>query len=125
MLINFIWNKHELREQWKVSVIVRVYKEGVKTVSCNYRCISALSTTYKILSNILLSRLTTYAEEIMGDHQCGFRRNRSTTDHVFGIRQILENKLEYNERVHHLFIDLLGGMYCIMVLLSLVCLYQS
>jgi hypothetical protein len=49
---------------------------------------------YKILSNILLSRLTRYAEEIIGDHQCGFRRNRSTSDHIFCIRQILEKKWE-------------------------------
>jgi len=28
----------------------------------------ALSTAYKILSNILLSRVTLYAEEIIGDH---------------------------------------------------------
>jgi hypothetical protein len=33
---------------------------------------SLFSATYKILSNILLSRLTPYAEEIIGDHQCGF-----------------------------------------------------
>ena len=39
------------------------------------------------------------------DHQCGFRRNRSTTDHMFCIRQILEKKWEYNEAVHQLFID--------------------
>jgi hypothetical protein len=64
-----------------------------------------LSTTYKILHNILSSRLTTYAEEIIGDHQCGFRRNRSTTDQIFSIRQILEKKWEYNEAVHQLFID--------------------
>ena len=38
------------------------------------------------------------------DHQCGFRRNRSTIDHVFCIRQILEKKWEYNEEVHQLFI---------------------
>ena len=62
-------------------------------------------TTYKILSNILLSRLTPYAKEIIGDHQCGFRRNRSTIDHTFCIRQILEKKWEYNEEVHQLFID--------------------
>jgi hypothetical protein len=31
-----------------------------------------LPTTYEILSNILLSRLTTYAEEIIGNHQCDF-----------------------------------------------------
>jgi len=31
-----------------------------------------LSTTYKILSNILLSRLTPYAEEIIGDRHVDF-----------------------------------------------------
>jgi hypothetical protein len=36
------------------------------------RGISLLPTTYKILSNILLSRLIPYAEEVIGDHQCGF-----------------------------------------------------
>jgi len=60
---------------------------------------------YKVLSNILLSRLTPCAEEVIRDHQCGFRRNRSTTDHIFCIRKILEKKWEYNEAVHHLFID--------------------
>ena len=64
-----------------------------------------MPTTYKIYSNILLSRLTPYAEEIIGDHQCGFRRNRTTTDHLFCIRQKLEQKWEYNEAVHQLFID--------------------
>jgi hypothetical protein len=64
-----------------------------------------LSTTYKILSNIILSRLTPYAEEIIEEHQCGFRRNRSSTDHIFCIHQILEKKWEYSEAVHQLFID--------------------
>jgi hypothetical protein len=38
---------------------------------------------------------------ITGDHQCGFRRNKSTTDQIFCIRQILE---EYNGTVHQLFV---------------------
>ena len=58
-----------------------------------------------MLSSILLSRLIPYAKEIIGDHQCGFRRNRSNIDHIFCIRQILEKKWEYNEEVHQLFID--------------------
>jgi hypothetical protein len=74
-LINYIWNKEELPEQWKESIVVPIYKKGDKTDCSNYRGLSLLSTTYKILSNILLSRLTTYAEEIIGEHQCGFRRN--------------------------------------------------
>jgi hypothetical protein len=46
-----------------------------------------------------------YINEIIGDHQCGCRCNRSTTDLIFCILQILEKKLEYNETVHRLFID--------------------
>jgi hypothetical protein len=57
------------------------------------------------LSNILLSRLIPYAEEIIGGHQSGFRRNRSTTDHIYCVRQILEKKWEYNEAVHRVFLD--------------------
>ena len=53
----------------------------------------------------LLSRLISYAKEIIGDHQCGFRCNRSTIDHIVCIRQILEKKWEYSEPVHQLFID--------------------
>jgi len=39
------------------------------------------------------------------DHQCGFRRKTSATDHLFCILQIHEKKWEYNEAVHQLFID--------------------
>jgi hypothetical protein len=59
----------------------------------------------EMLSNILLSRLSPYVDEIIGDHQCRFRRNRSTTDHILCIRQILEKIWEYNETVHQLFVD--------------------
>jgi hypothetical protein len=104
-LINSIWNKEELPEQWKESATVPIYKKGDKTECSNYRGISLLSTTYKILPNILLSILTPYAEEIIGERQCGFRRTKLTTDHIFCIRQILEKKWEYNEAVHQLFID--------------------
>jgi hypothetical protein len=77
--------------EWKESAIVHIYEKGDKTVCSKYRGISLLLTTYKILSNILLSRLTTYKEDITGDHQCRFRRHRSTIDHTFCIRQIPEN----------------------------------
>jgi hypothetical protein len=87
------WNKEESPQQWKESIIIPIYKKGDKTDCNNYRGISLLSTAYKILSNIVLARLFLYVNEVIGDHQCGFRRNRSTTDQIFYIRQILEKKL--------------------------------
>jgi hypothetical protein len=59
-LINSIWNKEELADQWKESVIVQIYKKGDKTDSSNYCGITLVSTSYKILSNILLLRLSPY-----------------------------------------------------------------
>jgi len=94
-----------LPEEWKESIIVPIYKKGDKTDCNNYRGISLLPATFKILSNIQLLRLIPYAKEVIGDNQCGFRRNWSNTDHIFCIRQILEKKWEYNEAVHQVFID--------------------
>jgi len=94
-----------LPEDWRESIIVPIYKKGDKTDCITYRGITLFPTTYRILSNNLLSRLTPYAEEIIGDHHCGFPRNRSNTDHIFCIHQILEKKWEYSESVHQLFID--------------------
>jgi hypothetical protein len=67
-LIKLISNKEELPYQWKESIVVPIHKKGEKTDCSNYQGISLLSTSYKILSNILLSKITPYADEITGDH---------------------------------------------------------
>jgi hypothetical protein len=56
-LIMLICNKEELPHQWKEPIAVRIHKQGDKTDCSNYRAISLLSTSYKILSNILRYRL--------------------------------------------------------------------
>jgi hypothetical protein len=89
--INSVWNKEELPDQWKF-IVVPIHKKCDRTDYYNYHWISLLSTSYKNLLNILLSRLVPYINEIIGDHQCGFRSNRSTTDWIFCIHQILEKK---------------------------------
>jgi hypothetical protein len=85
--------------------MVPIHKNGDKTVSNNYCGISLQLTPY-ILLNILLSRLSQFIDEIIGNHQSGFGCNSSTTDKIFCIHQILKRKWEYSETVHHrLFID--------------------
>jgi hypothetical protein len=52
-----MWNNEELPTEWKESITVTVYKKDDKTDCSNYRAISLFSVTYKMLSNILLSKL--------------------------------------------------------------------
>ena len=51
------------------------------------------------------NRLTTYAGDLLSQEQNGFRRNRSPTDNVFIMLQILEKCYEYNIEMSILFID--------------------
>jgi sorting nexin-29 len=88
-LITSIWNEEVMPDLWNESIIVPIHKRVIKLTN-NYCGISLLSISYKMLSNIFPSRLSPYIDEIIGDHQCGFRRNRKTTDQIFCIRQILE-----------------------------------
>ena len=53
-LINSIGNKEELSEEGKETISVYIYKKDNETSCSNYMGISLLSTTYKILPNILL-----------------------------------------------------------------------
>ena len=101
-LILSIGNKKELPEEWKESIILTICKKGDETDCSNYRGISLLPTMYKLVWNFLLSRLTPYAEEIIGDHQCEIRCNRSDILHS---SNTWKKKWEYNEAVHKLFTD--------------------
>lgn len=92
-------------EEWKEGIIIPIHKKGDRKQCTNYRGITLLNTTYKVLSNILLERTKPYTEEILGDYQCGFRPGRSTIDQIFTIRQIMEKCWEYDRELHQMFID--------------------
>jgi len=62
-LIKYILNKEELREQWKDLIVLPVYKKYYKTECINFCGMTFLSSANKIVSNILLLRLTSHAEE--------------------------------------------------------------
>lgn len=100
-----IWDQERVPRQWANSIICPLHKKGDQLDCTNYRGISLLSCAYKILSNVLFSRLAPYAEREIGKYQAGFRRGRSTVDQVFTLRTILERGHEYKIHTHHLFVD--------------------
>jgi len=79
---------------------VSVYKKRNETDCSKYRSISLLPNMHKILSDIMLSRLIPYLQEIIVDQQFGFRHNRLTIDNKFCICPIIEKSFEFNESVH-------------------------
>jgi len=91
-----------LPEEWKESNIVPIYK-GDKTDCSIYRGISLLPTKYKILSNILLSKLTPYADKIIGNITVDFEATGQLLILCPAFIKYLRKNGEYNKAVHQLF----------------------
>jgi sorting nexin-29 len=91
-------------DDWKVGLIVPLFKKGDKMKCENYRGITLLNVAYKILSSIILEQLKEYSEEILGEYQCGFRPQR-TVDQIFVVREILEKFYAHDIDLHLLFVD--------------------
>lgn len=85
--------------------MVPLHKKGDKLNCNNYREISLLNTTYKVFAKILLGRLQPFADECVGEYQCGFRKGKSTMDQLSVIGQIIGKKYEYRQNMWQVFVD--------------------
>jgi len=73
---------------WKQSIIIPMFKKGSKTNLDNYRGITLLNTGLKLFTKDILRRLLQHIQP--REEQQGFRKNRSTIDAIFIVRQIAE-----------------------------------
>lgn len=85
-----IWKKEEIPNDWKSALIHPLHKKGSKTDPNNYRGISLLEVTYKILSKALLNRADYQLDSQIGEYQGGFRKSRSCVEQIFNLKSIME-----------------------------------
>jgi hypothetical protein len=64
-----------------------------------------LPTAYKLFANIIKNRLNKHLENEMEEERCGFRKERSCTNAVFTMQQIIEKRKEHNLPLFLLYID--------------------
>lgn len=84
-----IWKKEDIPVEWKTALIHPLHKKGSKTDPNNYRGISLLDVTYKILSKVLLMRAEPQLDPQLGEYQGGFRKGRSCIEQIFNLKNIM------------------------------------
>ena len=104
-ILQDIWDKETAPESWKKGVIVKLPKKGDLGDCNNWRGITLLSLTSKIYCRIILQRIATTVDKILRQEQAGFRKGRSCIDHIFVLRQILEQSQEWNSPLYAVFVD--------------------
>uniref|UniRef100_A0A8D8XZ49 Craniofacial development protein 2 n=1 Tax=Cacopsylla melanoneura TaxID=428564 RepID=A0A8D8XZ49_9HEMI len=104
-IIHTIWKIEKIPVNWTTGVLCPLHKKGDKMNCNNYRGIMLLNTAYKVLTSILNERLKEISETKIGEYQCGFRRDKGTSDQIFVMRQIMEKCNEHDIDLHILFVD--------------------
>ena len=94
----------DIPKTWKESIIISLFKKGSKTNPESYRGITLLNTTLKLFTRVILRKLLKYIQP--REEQQGFRKNRSTTDAIFIMCQIIEKSIEFNHPAYLCFVDL-------------------
>jgi hypothetical protein len=90
-------------QQWRNAVICPISEKENKTNCENYRGISLLNVTYKVLTRIIKKRLSLFHDTLIGEYQGGFRKGRSTTDQIFTLRMLQKQSFEQNLSLVHRF----------------------
>ena len=71
----------------------------------NYRGIMLLSVPGKVLNRIILERLKNEVDNILRDHQAGFRQDRGYIDQIDTLRIIVEQSMEFDSSLYINFVD--------------------
>ena len=73
----------------------------------NYRPITLLSCLCKLFTAVLNNRLNAYLEEyeLLNENQAGFRKQYSTTDHIFTLHCIIDLLRFQKRKIYCTFID--------------------
>ena len=105
-IFNIVWIKKTIPDDWRRGIILPFWKnKGNKEVCSNNRCITLLSIPGKLFAMILLECIRPTFHNDRHLEQAGFTAGRSTTEHIFAIRQIIEQSKECNKSTYKAFID--------------------
>ena len=107
-LFNSIIRTSYVPTQFKIAHIIMILKPGKpESEPSSYRPISLLPQVSKLFEKLLLIRLKSDIEidDIIPDHQFGFRNQHSTTEQIHRIVNIIQSSLEEKKICSGVFLD--------------------
>ena len=108
-ILNRIWTSTDFPHQWRAATVIPIPKPNKDhTDPLSYRPIALTSCLCKVLERMINTRFIWYLEKsgILDRSQCGFRKHRSTTDHLVSLERYLRDAFARRQQAVGLFFDL-------------------
>ena len=84
---------------------IPIPKKGNAKECSDYRTITLISHTSKVMLKILQTRLQQYMNHELPDVQAGFRKGRGTRDQIANICWVIKKAKEFQKNIYFCFID--------------------
>ena len=93
---------------WKHANVLPLFKQGDSSKLNNYRPVSVLSCTSKILERIVFKTVFNYLRDnnILTSHQSGFQPGDSTVNQLAYLYHVFEQALDHKKSVQVVFCDI-------------------
>ena len=114
-IFNLTFTTGIIRERIKTSLVTPVFKSNEENKFENYRPISVLTCFAKLLEKLMYKRLIKYVEKnnILSDHQYGFRKNRSTELAIIELVNKITKEIDHGKYTIGIFLDLSKAFHTI------------
>ena len=101
-ILNKIWSSGDFPESWREATVIPLPKAGKNPSDpSSYRPIALTSCLCKTMERMINTRLVWYLESnnIINKYQSGFRKGRSTTDHLIRLESTIRDAFLRGEHV--------------------------
>ena len=100
-----IWVTETVPADWRRGLIVKIAKKGNLTKCGNWRGITLMSVSAKVMGKVLIRRISGGVDAKLRKEQAGFRKGRSTIEQIFVLKNIVEQAVECNSSLYVCFVD--------------------
>ena len=108
VIVNKSLKDGKFPKQWKLSNVVPVYKKGDKQIKNNYRPISLLASTSKVLERIVYNNLYNHCLKhgLLSSKNSGFKRNDGTINQLLNLINKIYKGFDDEREIAVVFLDI-------------------
>ena len=105
IIFTLIYNTGNIPQEWKSANIVSIHKKGDKNLISNYRPISLLCLSAKIMERVIQDKLLILTRHFLNPVQHGFLSGKSCTTNLITLTDDIANNLFNDVRTDIIYFD--------------------